>query len=174
MVAQRAAGRVVEGSGSPTEATVAVRKALALSGDPATFQDTLTRAALQAILRQPVLVIEGEPSEESWTTHLYETIGLSWLSWANGTAPKKILEEIERLKKRENFSLGGDGAVHLMTLHFWLDAVTALVRGQPEEAKRLWTRAIEVGASAGTESHATILWTYIASFFPHPGSISKG
>ena len=176
MAAQQAAGRVVEGRGSVTDALLAVQKALRVMGNPTSMQDTLSRAAMQKILGQPILLVAGLPSEENWEDHLFETVGLSWLSWANGSDPMRIYREAQRIV--EKLPKGGpEGAVHAMTLHLWLEATKKLVEGDRITSKVLWNRAIEVGSSSGTESHPTILWTYIATFFPiqnHEGPTSVG
>jgi hypothetical protein len=165
MAAQQAAGRVVEGRGSVTDALLAVRKALDVMGSPTSMQDTLSRAAMQKILGQPILVLDGVPSEENWEAHLFETVGMAWLAWANGSDPTRTYRESQRITERLPEG-SPEGAVHVMTLRLWFDAVKKLAEGDRTTSKLLWDRAIEVGSSSGTESHSTILWAYIATFFP--------
>lgn len=93
---------------------------------------------------------------------LFSTTALAWTLWARGEPGEA--ERILREDTKDDIVAKGS-AIHLMALHCWRGAVEALLRGSMEEARKLFLRAIDIGAQAGTETGPAIQWAYAASFF---------
>lgn len=175
MDAQGAAKRAVEGHTSPEEARLAIQGALDLAADPLTFSAAIEQAAMKTILGLPIGP-EPYPSPDATTeTRLFEQTALLWLTWLRGEAPRA--RELCAALRRQAAQGGplASGAVHRKTLLFWLEAIDLLLQEERAASRRLWRHALDVGSSFGTESHPTILWSYIATFFPTegPGSFTE-
>jgi len=190
MDAQGAAERAVEGQASPEEARLAVQGALEMAGPPEDFASFVEQTAMRSILGGPKLTSTStrtqedgpspgyvrDPQGSSPETRLFEKTAQLWLTWLQGDC-LRASEILPPLRKEAH--QGGplaSGAVHRRVLLIWLDAVEKLLLEDREAARRLWRRALDVGSSFGTESHPTILWAYIATFFPteEPPSYTEG
>ncbi len=160
--------QVIDQGDDPQEALDLTRRAFDLAANPKTFEAQIIRYAMAIVLGESV-TLPATNGRGSWERALYEGIARAWACWAADATSPVPAEEFAKLHSRSEF--GNDtkrkGAVHLMALHHWLTAVEALVEGNPVAARRFWKRAIEVGASFGTESHPVVLWAYAASFWPH-------
>ena len=163
MTAQGAAERVVEGGGNVTEALHAIERALATS-EP----NGVSRLAMQRILGTAPLSLEtASPDESDEEAYLFDTVALTWAGWLTQSEDRKRLKRNGvRLRKGPK---GSTGAVTRMALLFWMEAVERLLEGDRTEARRLWCRSLEVGSNFGIEAHPTILWTYLATFWPQNG-----
>ena len=176
MDAQGAAERAVEGEGDPGEAKMAIQGALELLAPADTLEDRICRTAMRAVLGQdePFYLDRPIPDGEGFREeHVFQTVALAWVGWAQGTLDRQTIHQ-EAVRLRAGREVQQGGAVHLMALFLWLDAVEHLSGNRREEAHRCWQRALEVGSSFGTESHPVILWTYIATFFPHEAPRARG
>lgn len=91
---------------------------------------------------------------------IFEVVADAWAAWAFQSGTDEALADLRSIEVPQ-----GEGrALHLMALHPWLLAVTALLENDPEEARRQYRRATELGAQLGTESNPAIQWTYAATF----------
>lgn len=165
--ALQAAQLVAEQDGDPAEARLLCRTYLCQL-DPETIEDRVVEASIQKILGQQVSLIVCEPIQDTtWEAFVAETLAQAWISWAAGD-DASALATVDRLrttqKAKETF-LDESGAVHLLTLSFWSEAVLLLVAGDRPDARRFFKRAIEMGAQFGTDSHPMISWAYASSFF---------
>ena len=163
MTAQGAAERVMDGEGSITDALHAIERALSTS-EPS----RVNRLAMQCILGSvPPSLETVQPDESDEEVFLFDTVALTWVGWLTQSEDRKRLKRYGvRLRKGPK---GSTGAVTRMALQLWMDAVERLLEGDRTEAQRLWCRALEVGSSFGIEAHPTILWTYLATFWPQNG-----
>lgn len=171
MDAQGAAERACDGTGNPLEAVLAIQGALDLLEPADTLADRVCRTAMRAVLGQdePFYLDRPLPDGDGWEAHeehIFQMVALGWVGWHQGTLDRKGVQETA-IRIRADRKAQREGAVHQMALFLWLDAVEKLSMNDREESRRCWQRALEVGSSFGTESHPVILWTYIASFFPH-------
>jgi hypothetical protein len=136
--------------------------------DAETVEERVIEAALLRLLGRPVESFVIEPSRETWEAYVSETVALSWCAWAAGDNARALdlVRSLRSKQKREEVFTGKTGAIHLLTLSFWSEAVRLLVQEDTEGAKRFFKRAIELGSQFGTDSHPMISWAYAASFFP--------
>jgi hypothetical protein len=136
--------------------------------EPQTVEERVIEGALRRILKHSVLCPAVEPNRlVKWESYVAEVVALAWLAWAAGDH-EHAFAAVRRLrskqKRKETFS-GRTGALHLMTLSWWSQAVLLLGKGDLAQARRYFKRAIEMGSQFGTDSHPMISWAYAASFF---------
>lgn len=178
MDAQRTALLAVEATeggreAASLEARLAVEKALELAEPAGDFLGRMVLLAMKAVLGQDPS-LEGAPKTDPSEDHearLSEAVALLWvdlLPSRRTKAPESFSHEANRIRQelQAREDQNHEGAVHRMALLLWLDALQKLQEDDPEAARRLWKRSLEVGASFGTMSHPVVLWSYIASFFP--------
>jgi hypothetical protein len=169
MDALNAALRVVESGGDVDEARLLGRTFLARL-DPETVEQRVIEASLQLILKEPVdnAIVDGAPPRNPWEEHVAAAVATSWLAWAAGDKPR-AQAQIKRLRAKRKTTVeafkGRTGAIHLLTLYFWSQAVSELLLEDRRSARRFFKRAIELGGQFGTNSHPMISWAYAASFF---------
>lgn len=134
--------------------------------NPSTVADYVTEAALTRILGRPVGPVEPWLNGRNWEEQVSEAVGLAWLDWAAG-APDEARRKIHALRaKRKSESFNGrTGAIHLLTLAFWSEAILLSIDEDREGARRFYKRALELGSQLGTDSHPMISWAYAATFF---------
>lgn len=98
---------------------------------------------------------------------VFEKTAGAWMAWAFQSERGRAMALAE-LKKLVLIVIetteGAGGAIHLMALHPWIAAITALLENNHEEARRQYHRATEIGAQLGTETNPAIQWTYAATF----------
>lgn len=104
------------------------------------------------------------PVERPYDRHLFEMVALAWIRWATGTDLDRAREDLQKLGEDGGYQPHG-GALHMMALRPWQMAVEALIRGDRQEARRLFKRATELGSQCGTETNPSIQWAYAATFF---------
>jgi hypothetical protein len=154
------------------EAREKVRSVEAASPEPATVEEVVLRTAMSRIAgTDPPGVTPKLTEGAPWVMRAFELIGLAWLAWARGDAGEATSCIVEWAEEEEarNSSVTEyirDGAVQLYSVSLWATAVSNLLAGRTEEARRYYQRVHDVGASFGTESHPVILWTMAASFTP--------
>lgn len=171
MDALNAAGKAADGAGDAQEARDLTRAAFD-AFDPKDAQDGLAKAAMAFILGEDVKpLVPKAPAAEPWIQHVFESIARAWACWAADPSSPAPLEEVARLRReqKDREDVGSSrraGAIQLIALYFWAAGVEALAKNNLDEARRFWKRAIDIGASWGTESHPAVLWTYAATFFP--------
>jgi len=160
--------RVVDGGEDPGKARAAAKRALASRPRHSpplidqVIRCSIAKIAGETIPARPL----GKPTQSSSENHLVETASLAWTAWLTASEPGRAASESLRIQSESPTWLGQPGALHRTTNTFWLSAIERLEAQDVPEARRLWQRAIEIGASLGIESHPAILWSYAASFFP--------
>lgn len=166
MGALQAVQLVVEGHGDPGEARLLCRTYLARL-EPESLEERVIAAALRRILCRPMVVPgHGEPRTEPWEACMADTVALAWMSWAAGDCGGALATAKRFTTVQKKHGTGKAGAIHLLTLSFWSEAVTLLSEGDLAGARRFFKRAIELGSQFGTDSHPMVSWAYAASFFP--------
>jgi hypothetical protein len=140
-------------------------------GDGATLPDLTMRRAIAWITGEPFdETVQGELGWDGnpWEAACYEACLLAWNAWADGEVDDaaRRLQAMRRDQASQESADGRTGAIHLLSLYFWLGALDRLAHGDRDEAQRLWRRAMGVGSQYGTESVPLIRWTFAASFFP--------
>jgi hypothetical protein len=93
--------------------------------------------------------------------HAFGVIARAWITWASGGNTDEALQELQ------SETISGKGAINLMALQPWAEAVASLLSNDLPEARRLFRRATEIGSQLGTEANIVIQWTYAATFFEH-------
>jgi tetratricopeptide (TPR) repeat protein len=151
-------------AGPKDRAMALARQALDLKQNPSNTEGRLTVVALSHCLGVPRedLVLVVPVLGGSWTQRTFEALASGWMKWLT-------LSDTEVLRTVANMHPEGgedDGAAETLCLNFWARAIELLAQGQPEEAKRFFERATEVGSQFGTRTNPSICWSYAASFFP--------
>lgn len=156
--------RVIDGSGDAELAHTLVEAAIAERAESSRLAEEVVLAAMHRIVGKPVWLPLSAARQTPWENHVTDTLALAWAAWAAGQH-EAATRELEHLHER--MPKGGDesGAVHLMSLHYWGDAIEQLVSGNIPAAHRLFKRSLDLGSQFGTESHTTVSWTYAATFF---------
>lgn len=128
-----------------------------------TTEDLLTWYAMARILGEspepPVDDIDEETSDPE--RDLFVATAWAWMIWATGGPSKLALDELERFDLQEQ----GISVLHQLALANWAYAVRSLLQDDPQEAKRRFRRAVEVGGQFGTPTNPAITWAYAATFF---------
>jgi hypothetical protein len=120
--------------------------------------DTVVKGAQARILGERVSLPVFEPTKKPADRLAFEVLAKAWLTWAAGGDPKIILKANPKPSEY-------GGAIHLMTLEPWGDAIKSLAENDAGEAQRFFRRSIELGRQCETESNDIIKWAYAASFF---------
>jgi hypothetical protein len=142
---------VDEGTGTVEEAQKLIQKAFETKSTPKSATDHIILTAMRHILGGPLepIPIEG--------AYIAECVGLAWTDFLRGKDVRPALTLIKPLLDTSK-SLG---AMHVMALQFWIQAIEA---GKTTEGRRLWKRALEVSSSFGVESHPMLQWAYVATW----------
>lgn len=151
-----------DATGDPASARALVQQVF-VSWRPTDFEGRVTLCAMAKVIGEDIRpFVPSEPVPEPWERRCFETLGRVWVFWAmnRGDVAEEMLKKLREEKGAHPLA----GALHLMALDFWGDALEKLLQGDPPEARRFWKRAIEVGGTHGTPSHPAILWTYAATF----------
>lgn len=167
MDAQNAARQAIDGKSAPEEALLAVQGALELAEEPSSFAARVEHAAMRFVLLQPLGPLPSPTPDIDDDDTLFEQIASLWLFWLQGNPDPPFAA-----LRREVAAQGAarpSGAVLRRTLILWLDALGLLFQGELDASRRLWRRSLDLSASFGTGYHSTILWSYIATFFPTTG-----
>lgn len=164
MDALNACLRALTNESTAATARKLVGRAWMVHPEGTTVDSYVTRVAMADILglAAPMPLYSG-------TLSAWERVAIAWTLWLHGS--KREAEALLR-EAQEAGDEPHDGAVHRMALQHWMRAIQALLRGEREEARRLFQRAADLGSSFGTESHPVVLWTMAASFFPKPAAHS--
>lgn len=166
MDALQASLKVVEEGADPDEARLLGRTYLGRL-EPSTIEEHVIEASLLRILGRSVEAPICLPRERPWEAHVAEVVALSWLAWAGNDNDRAhaLVKSLRSCQKQKETFTGQGGAIHLLTLYFWSQAVELLVNADRPGARRFFKRAIEMGSQFGTDSHPMISWAYAASFF---------
>jgi hypothetical protein len=166
MDALQASLQVVERNGDREEAKLLGRTYLGRL-DPSTVEEKVIEAAIRRILGRSVKTVSCEVRQSPWEAHLADSVALSWLAWAadDNERARDIVKHLRAGQKQKETFSGKSGALHLLTLSFWSEAVLLLAKGDRAGARRYFKRAMELGSQFGTDSHPMISWAYAASFF---------
>lgn len=127
--------------------------------------ESLVRSfAMMKLLGEPLSPPELEAGEGA-ASRLFVRTARAWMLWAVGR-----LDEAKIALKTtvcEPSPREGGGEIHLMAIGPWCVGVSALLRDDPEEARRFFRRSVEVGSQLGTETNNAIQWALVATFFDH-------
>lgn len=162
-----AAFACIRGTGDMGVAVSQVASILDSMPPPTNVVGYTTQAAMRFITNRPIEVPNIEPPNKPYDRYLFESIARGWIRWASQTNLDQALEQIQAVKKPP---AEVSGALHLMALNPWRDAVEALLRRDAINARRLFWRASELGSQFGTESNPAVQWSFVASFFFSPAS----
>lgn len=133
-------------------------------GKKTTVAEQVIRAAQAKILGRPILAVSVKSdAKKSVDVRVFEAFAQAWTLWAAGEDPTSHLSPS---KADDEYG----GAIHLMALEPWGEAIRELHSGSAEEARRLFRRSMELGSQCGTETNNVVQWTYAASFFDHRGT----
>jgi hypothetical protein len=150
----------VEGQGDPAEAISLVEKVAVPK--PTDNAGRLVQAAMAFVLQKPVSteLAPGDGLDES----IFEAIGRAWIAWATSTGQDQAQKALATIPAPRGPQPEG-GALHLMAMQPWAQAVSALLQDDLAEARRFFRRATELSSQCGTETNSAIQWTYAASYF---------
>ena len=118
-------------------------------------EDQVIRGAQALLLKELVSFPSFEPVKKPADRRAFETLAKAWLVWAAGGDPQPTLP------KSKEFG----GALHMMALEPWGEAIRALSNQNTPEAKRLFRRALELGTQYGTDTNDAIHWAFLGSFY---------
>lgn len=139
-----------------------------LSGYMVTDAETqLTFCAMSRLLRRRLNTVPSPTDHQDLDRQVFKKTAGAWMAWAfqSGRGRDMALAELKKMTLLViEATEGAGGALHLMALNPWVAAVTALLENNPEEARRQYHRATEIGAQLGTETNPAIQWTYAATF----------
>lgn len=136
-----------------------VRAALRQAPEPLTIAERVVHTAMQKIVGQPINSCLLTATTDRWETYVEQTLSLAWIEWARGNDSR---EQMIPLMATPDSHI--DSAVHMIVLGFWREAIVKLCDYDPTEARRMFKRALSLGASYGTESHRIVSWSFAASF----------
>lgn len=163
------------------EARTLVRSALKRKSVPETLDEHVVIAAMRRISGEVVVVPSVKIHKDPWDRRLADVTATSWLAWAKGefTPALSQLPPLLRDHDERDKIPGEDGAIQLLSISFWGEAVVQLAKGDLVAAHRFFRRALELGSQFGTETHPIVSWSYAASFFgermpPKPGLSAEG
>lgn len=167
---------LVEGQ-TPTsraEALSLVREALVAFKSDGSVEDVISQAAMRHILGEPILETDIQITDHPLDRHIFEVAARAWLAWLTGRDRENAHGDLSSLVVPGSLPEGG--ALSLMALQPWTEAVARLLEGDIREARRLFRRATDLTSQLGSEFNSAIQWTYAASFLTWEGtpSGSKG
>lgn len=148
----------------PREDSLALVRGALKAHQGSSVDDLVVKAAMEHILQEKASEPDWEPAKLPVDRHIFETTALAWMIWVSGGDREHghgLLRNLEVPRE----SQGERGALALMALQPWTAAVAALLREDPDEARRQFHRATEMSAQFGTDTNAAIQWTYAASFW---------
>jgi hypothetical protein len=155
-----AALKLAEGTGST--ALVHQLVAEALDGHNPTDSPTeLVNAAMRHILGRPIPT-SSETEGGSLEDNIFGVIARAWVAWATGLDRERAHEALRKIPIPKG-PLKEGGALHLMAMQPWAQAVDALLQNDLDEARRMFRRATELSSQCGTVTNAAVQWTYAAS-----------
>ncbi len=157
---------VVEGSADADEARARVRTALTNNSRAAkNLDERVILAAMRRIIGQQVEIPSSQPTN-AWLLHVRNTLAIAWVEWSIGEVASARSRLAYLCTEKAGASHLTSGAIQLMSLRFWEDAIEHLIAGDRAGAQRLFRRALDVGSQFGTETHTLVSWAYAATFFP--------
>lgn len=108
-------------------------------------------------------LIPERTTEKRWSRRTFEALSIGWMRWMVDQKDKGVLFYIANMHNDE--PKNEDKSFDTLVLNFWASAIELLVLNQPEEAKRFFERANELGTQVGTSINPSICWTYATSFY---------
>lgn len=122
----------------------------------------LVHAAMAHIIGRPTDVsLQGGKTDDQ---RIFDAIGTAWVAWATGEGKADARKALQEIPVPKGPRMEG-GALHLMAMQPWAQAVAALLQDDLVESRRLFRRATELSSQCGTETNSAIQWTYAASYF---------
>ena len=135
-----------------------------LPNDPDKFETRLLVFCLSYCLGNPRFdLIPETTSNEKWSRRVFEALSIGWMRWMVDRNDDGVLFYIANMHNDE--PRGEDKSFDTLILNFWAKAIELMVLNRPDEAKRFFERANEVGAQIGTSINPSICWTYATSFY---------
>ncbi len=130
--------------------------------EPADDYGKLVHAAMAHIIDRPIMVsLQGGETDDQ---RIFDAVGRAWIAWATGLGRANARKTLQDVPVPKGPRMEG-GALHLMAMHPWAQAVTALLQDDLVESRRLFRRATELSSQCGIETNSAIQWTYAASYF---------
>lgn len=170
----RAATLVAETGARPDATRELVQDFLSLYV-PKTHDEEVIVAAMQLIAGEPIVALDEPRPRRPWEAYVSDVTGCAWVDWARGKTALAA-REIRRLRKHpvpREPAASRSGAIHLLALYFWGEAILQLSSKNRKSAHKFYRRALELGSQFGTESHPVISWTYAATFFSDGAQFKK-
>lgn len=127
-----------------------------------TVEDMVVRCAQAKILNLPLVAPNIQPVKNPADRRTFELLAKAWIEWVSGGDPSPFVDSIVSPTEY-------GGALHLMALEPWGQAILALAKGDQDEAIRWFKRSIDFGAQNNIETSDAIQWSYVASIF-HRGT----
>ena len=143
--------KCVEGKGNCEYARVLTQEAFYCL-ENSDLSSLVIQCAMKQVLGK-IISIEEFPKKFP-KVHIFVETSRRWLSWVSG-APLE----------GPSFQEDSNGAIQHLALTYWSSAVEALLKGESQEAQRLFRRATEFSSSYGVQFNQAIHWTYAGSFF---------
>lgn len=157
-LALQVALRAVDMSEDPADARMRCGRVVKDTHPESLIEDTIVVAAAR------IACLKTRPPKKREPGDLAQPIATlcdTWVAWALGRVVHD-LAAVEAIAKTEAVP----EAVHALAIHFWAKALSALLKGELDESRRLWRRAVELTSSFGLDSQPAIVWSYVATFFP--------
>lgn len=143
--------------------------------EPRTYSEEVIEAAMQLIVGEDIVALDEPLLRRPWEAYVSDATGCAWVDLARGKTALAA-REIRRLRKRpipREPAASRSGAIHLLALYFWGEAILQLSSENRKSAHKFYRRALELGSQFGTESHPVISWTYAATFFSDGAQFKK-
>jgi hypothetical protein len=157
-----AALRCAEGRGCRDDVTRRQIRDLLSGHEKSDNPSMLIHSAMSHIAEMPFCAtFQPGDTTEQW---VFEVIARAWCAWAGDTGRAESLKALKDLPVPTG-PLPEGGALHLMAMQPWAQAVHALLEADPVEARRWFRRATELSSQCGTETNSAVQWSYAASYF---------
>lgn len=151
--------RAVEGSEEPFAAKQLTADVLPAI-QPEDLVETTAAAAMAVIAGARPPRGSDTPVGEAEVSGAITAICAVWREWIAGRKP-----DMRRLAEASTNN-ASEGVIQAMAVRFWAEALISQIQGEEADARRLWSRAMELASSFGIESQPAISWTYAATYFP--------
>lgn len=157
-----AALKYAEGRGDRQDAVLALVKGTYTTHEVEDNISATAHVAMEHILGQarplPLRPVKRADHE------VFRIIARAWIAWVTGADREESQKALHELPIPRG-PIPEGGALHLMALQPWAQAVHALLKNDLGESRRMFRRATELSSQCGTETNPAIQWAYAASYF---------